>query len=546
MATTIYSQVKLATTENINLSATISPGVTKIDGVVVNANDRILVKAQTNKWQNGIYQVNSLGVWTRASDFNVGTSTPPEPGSLVFVTQGELFADSGWIISSDSAITIGTTDITFERVTLNTKIKTEDIPSGIVLRSEKGYPLTNTELDNNFKFLVLSLNEKLDKTEFTGIEAVTLINSLTAAEANLNAFKLRDAAPSQAADANTIAKRTSSGDLVADKFIGNLQGNADTATLATSANLAQNVTGTVAILNGGTGASTAAIARVNLRTVCIDGDTMVGKLTLAASTAARSPLNVPTGIAPSAPTNGDVWTAGEFIQYRLNNQTHSVARINSPAFTGTPSAPTAEVSSSSTTIATTAFVKAVKAQEIDPAIALKANINSPIFTGAPQAPTPEPSTNGTILPNTFWVRQHVATQLTSYYSKQQIDGFLTGYYTKPQIDGLFTGYYTKAQTDNLINNGVGGALTNYYTKIQSDANIANAVAPKANTTYVDSLINNVYTKTETDTRISAAVTPKADKTYVDNLQNKWDQSRKFVQSDDPGSAAVDGDFWFKI
>ena len=50
----------------------------------------------------------------------------------------------------------------------------------------------------------------------------------------------------------------SANQITANTFIGNLTGNADTATTAAS------VSGTVAIANGGTGANTAASARTNL------------------------------------------------------------------------------------------------------------------------------------------------------------------------------------------------------------------------------------------------------------------------------------------
>ncbi|MFA6684634.1 MAG: phage tail protein, partial [Arcobacteraceae bacterium] len=61
------------------------------------------------------------------------------------------------------------------------------------------------------------------------------------------------------------------------------------------------------------------------------------------------------------------------------NQLNSKANISSPAFTGTPTAPTAAVGDSSTKIATTAFVATANNS--------KANISSPAFTGTPTAPT---------------------------------------------------------------------------------------------------------------------------------------------------------------
>ncbi|OJV23020.1 MAG: hypothetical protein BGO30_01195 [Bacteroidetes bacterium 41-46] len=90
--------VKVATTGSISLS-----GLLNIDGVQLAAGDRVLVKSQTYASQNGIYVVASSS-WTRSNDVLT-------PSSFVFVEQGTVNADTGWVISTDGAITIGTTDI---------------------------------------------------------------------------------------------------------------------------------------------------------------------------------------------------------------------------------------------------------------------------------------------------------------------------------------------------------------------------------------------------------------------------------------------------
>ncbi|MFA5815732.1 MAG: tail fiber domain-containing protein [Bacteroidales bacterium] len=97
--------VRVATTANITLS-----GVQTIDGVSVIAGDRVLVKAQTTGGENGIY-VAAAGAWTRSADAN--TALLMKSGSFVFVCEGTTNADSGWILSTDGAITLGTTTLTF-------------------------------------------------------------------------------------------------------------------------------------------------------------------------------------------------------------------------------------------------------------------------------------------------------------------------------------------------------------------------------------------------------------------------------------------------
>ncbi|RFS16998.1 hypothetical protein [Emticicia sp. C21] len=100
--------VRVATTANISLS-----GAQTIDGVSVIAGDRVLVKNQTagtgnGPADNGIW-ICATGSWTRASDAN--TAGELKPGSFVFVSEGTLYADSGWILSTDGPITLGTTAI---------------------------------------------------------------------------------------------------------------------------------------------------------------------------------------------------------------------------------------------------------------------------------------------------------------------------------------------------------------------------------------------------------------------------------------------------
>jgi hypothetical protein len=68
---------------------------------------------------------------------------------------------------------------------------------------------------------------------------------------------------------------------------------------------------------------------------------------------------------------------------------------SSPSFTGTPTAPTAAAGTNTTQIATTAYVTA--------AANLKANLASPAFTGTPTAPTAAAGTNTTQVATTAFV-----------------------------------------------------------------------------------------------------------------------------------------------
>ena len=92
-------------------------GALTLDGVQPTVGSRVLIKNETagNAPVNGVYVVttNNAGapfVLTRAIDMNVGTEFP---GAFVFIETGTVQADTGWVCTSDSPITVGTTAIVF-------------------------------------------------------------------------------------------------------------------------------------------------------------------------------------------------------------------------------------------------------------------------------------------------------------------------------------------------------------------------------------------------------------------------------------------------
>ena len=109
-----YKQaVRVVTSSNVNLS---SGAPNQVDGVTLSVGNRILVNGQTNKAQNGLYQVETVGagsngVWIRTSDGN--NDGEIDPGMLVMVTEGNAYADTLWKLITNGTITIGVTELTF-------------------------------------------------------------------------------------------------------------------------------------------------------------------------------------------------------------------------------------------------------------------------------------------------------------------------------------------------------------------------------------------------------------------------------------------------
>ena len=101
----VKASVKVATTSNITLSNTQT-----VDGIALSVGDRVLVKDQSTASQNGIYVVSSTA-WARSTDAD--TDAEVTSGMFTFVEQGTVNADSGWVLSTDGAIVVGTTALTF-------------------------------------------------------------------------------------------------------------------------------------------------------------------------------------------------------------------------------------------------------------------------------------------------------------------------------------------------------------------------------------------------------------------------------------------------
>ena len=83
------------------------------------AQDRVLVKNQTAALQNGFYKVTTVGsgstnwVLTRTPDADAADELTA--GAFTFAEEGTDNGDNGYVLSTDGAVTLGTTAITFEQ-----------------------------------------------------------------------------------------------------------------------------------------------------------------------------------------------------------------------------------------------------------------------------------------------------------------------------------------------------------------------------------------------------------------------------------------------
>ena len=103
----VKGSVRVATTGNITLSNTQT-----IDGVALSVGDRVLVKDQTTGSQNGIYVVAS-GTWARSADADNNPGGEVTSGMFCFVEEGTVNSDTGFVLTTNDPITLGTTALSF-------------------------------------------------------------------------------------------------------------------------------------------------------------------------------------------------------------------------------------------------------------------------------------------------------------------------------------------------------------------------------------------------------------------------------------------------
>jgi hypothetical protein len=106
--------VRVATTAPITLATGLENGDT-LDGVVLATGDRVLVKNQTDATENGLYVVAESGAPARSSDAD--TAAEITASFAVFVEEGTVNTDSGWTLTNNGAVTVGTTELSFTQFT---------------------------------------------------------------------------------------------------------------------------------------------------------------------------------------------------------------------------------------------------------------------------------------------------------------------------------------------------------------------------------------------------------------------------------------------
>ena len=105
--------VRAASTAAVTLATAFENGDV-IDGVTLATGDRVLIKDQAAPAANGIYVVKASGAPDRATDADTGVEIL---GAAVFVEEGTANHDTGWVLTTDGPINLGTDSLTFAQFT---------------------------------------------------------------------------------------------------------------------------------------------------------------------------------------------------------------------------------------------------------------------------------------------------------------------------------------------------------------------------------------------------------------------------------------------
>ena len=293
-----------------------------LDGVTLSVADRVLIYTQADQTQNGVYTVTSVGsvstnwVMTRSTDTNTYAPSSPTAlgaGDAFFVSQGATGAGELYVCNTTGTITFGTTNITFVQVaatavytagtgiSVTNNVITNTAPDQTVALTQGGattitgtYPnFTISSTDTTYTagggiglagttFSVAAgtgLTQDADGLSHADTSSQASVDNTGATfvqDINLDGFGHVTGAASVTVTPSLIGAPQNDGTGATGTWGISITGNAD------------NVSGTVAIANGGTGATTAPQALTNLAAAPLASPALTGNVTVTTNSASAA------------------------------------------------------------------------------------------------------------------------------------------------------------------------------------------------------------------------------------------------------------------
>ena len=387
----IKDSVRVASTVNIAVASALINAST-IDGVVVATGDRVLLKNQTTASENGIYVVVASGAASRSTDAN--TSAKVTSGMYVFVSEGTVSADMGYVLTTNDPITLGTTALSFTQfsgagqITAGTGLSksgnTLSIDTTVTANLTSAQTLTNKTLTspviNTPTGIVkgdVGLGNVDNTSNATERAATATLTNKTLTTPNISRPVITAQGGSEGGEINLASPpsgSTISSGLNIDVYAnllrifeagGTNRGmSIDITSLAASAGSTIATTDTTQTFTNKTLTSPTFTAPV-LGTPASGNLTNCTFPTLNQNTTGNAAtVTTNANLTGHITSTGNATVLGSFTSAQLlaalTDETGTGAAVfaNSPALTGTPTAPTAALATNTTQVATTAFVLA--------------------------------------------------------------------------------------------------------------------------------------------------------------------------------------------
>ena len=261
----VKASVRVATTAAITIASDLNVGDT-IDGITLADGDRVLVKDQVTGSENGVYVAGATPA--RAADFDADSEVTA--GAFFFVEEGTTNADNGFVLTTDDDITVDTTSLAFSQFSGGGQItagagmtksgNTLDVVGGDGITANANDIAVDIAADSALGFVGGALDVTIDLSDSTN----DVTGTLAVANGGTGQTSLDNVTD---AGSSRITVTGGTGVLVgggSNLTLDVAEANLDLANMGGSLALASQVSGSLPVANGGTGATTAAGARTNL------------------------------------------------------------------------------------------------------------------------------------------------------------------------------------------------------------------------------------------------------------------------------------------